>query len=330
MKKTAIALISGGLDSLLAAKIVSEQGIQVKGVCFIMSFASKDVELFKEHVLIASKEAGIPTEIVDVSEEFLSVIKKPKHGYGAHINPCIDCKIFMLKKAKEMMEKEDASFILTGEVLGERPLSQKREALNLIEKESALKGYLLRPLSAKALKETIPEKEGLIDRGKLKGIRGRARNPQYALAKKYGIKTFFSPSGGCLLTYKQFADKIKDLIAHDSLDMKNIALAKYGRHFRLDNKTKAVLGRDKKDNGMILSLKTGKDLILRLHEKPSPYALLRGKTGRENILKTANLVVNHSKYKDKKIVKVEVLRGKEAKLIDAKALAQQDVEKIRI
>ncbi|MGB3112500.1 MAG: hypothetical protein WBB84_05960, partial [Candidatus Omnitrophota bacterium] len=233
VKRKAVALISGGLDSLLAAKLVQEQGIEVQGVAFVMSVASTSVRDFSHNVHIASNEAGIPVKIVDISKEFLNILKSPKHGYGSNMNPCIDCKIFMLRKAWEVMKEEGADFVVTGEVLGERPMSQRRDALNIIRKSSSLDGYLLRPLSAKLLDETIPEKEGVVDRERLLDIEGRSRKRQFELARKYGIKKFFPPAGGCLLADPIFAKKVKDLIDTDSLAIKNIDLLKYGRHFRM-------------------------------------------------------------------------------------------------
>jgi tRNA U34 2-thiouridine synthase MnmA/TrmU len=331
MKKKAIALISGGLDSLLAAKVIQEQGIKVHGVTFIMSAASRDIRAFKKNVKDASKEAGIPVKIVDIAKEFLNVLKSPKHGYGAYINPCIDCKIFMLRKAKDMMEKEGASFIITGEVLGERPMSQRRDALNIIKKDSRLKGHLLRPLSAKLLEETIPEKEGLVDRSKLLNISGRSRKPQFALADKYGIKKYFTPAGGCLLTDPAFTKRLKDLIENEGLTIEGLALLKYGRHFRLDNKTKVVVGRDEKDNRDLLAIKESDDIILRLKGKSGPYVLLRGKKNKKSIEKAASLAVSHSKFKSEQKITVEYWTTKDKKeMIEAAPLRKSEIESLRI
>ncbi|MFC1644385.1 tRNA 4-thiouridine(8) synthase ThiI, partial [Candidatus Omnitrophota bacterium] len=160
MKKKSIALISGGLDSLLAAKTIMKQGIEVLGVVFVMQFASRNVQRFMERVREATGDAGIPVRFIDISKEFLEVLKSPRHGYGAHLNPCIDCKILMLRRAKKVMQEEGASFVITGEVLGERPMSQRKDALEMIKKESSLGDKLLRPLSARLLEATLPEKEG--------------------------------------------------------------------------------------------------------------------------------------------------------------------------
>lgn len=303
--KRAIALISGGLDSILAARLIKEQGIEVLGLSFVIGFASKENSAFERHVKKTSEENGIPHRIIDISKEFLEVLRAPRHGYGANINPCIDCKTLMLKKAKEIMEKEGYGFIVTGEVLGQRPMSQRREALNIILKDTGLKGFLLRPLTAKMLEETEPEKEGVVDRSRLLDMRGRSRKPQMELAERFGMEKFSQPAGGCLLTDPGFAARIKDLMVTGTLDMDNIALLKYGRHFRLDGRTKAVLGRDEKENDAILRLKKKDDLVFRLIEDPGPYGILRGDASEANIAMTGALVVSHSKKKTLASAEVE-------------------------
>ena len=331
MKKKAIALVSGGLDSLLAAKITQGQGVDVRGLVFVMQFASRDIKKFKAHVKEAAAEADIPIRFVDISKEFLEVVKAPKHGYGAHMNPCIDCKILMLKAAKEIMRDEKAAFVLTGEVLGERPMSQRKAALDMIEKNSSLTGYLLRPLSAKLLKETVPEKEGIVDRAKLFDIEGRSREPQLKLARKYGITKFFAPAGGCLLTDPVFARKLKDLVSADRFAMDEVSLLKYGRHFRLDPATKAVVGRDEKENDRLQELKKEGDVLIRLEDKAGPYAIIRGNTTAENIKKTASLVLSHSKYRNEDGTEVEYwIDPEKIKTIAACSITADEIKKLRI
>jgi tRNA-specific 2-thiouridylase len=331
VKKKAIALVSGGLDSLLAAKITQGQGVDVLGLVFVMQFASRDIKKFKAHVKEAAAEADIPIRFVDISKEFLEVVKAPKHGYGAHMNPCIDCKILMLKAAKEIMRDEKAAFVLTGEVLGERPMSQRKAALDMIEKNSSLTGYLLRPLSAKLLKETVPEKEGIVDRAKLFDIEGRSREPQLKLARKYGITKFFAPAGGCLLTDPVFARKLKDLVSADRFAMDEVSLLKYGRHFRLDPATKAVVGRDEKENDRLQELKKEGDVLIRLEDKAGPYAIIRGNTTAENIKKTASLVLSHSKYRNEDGTEVEYwIDPEKIKTIAACSITADEIKKLRI
>lgn len=192
---------------------------------------------------------------IELGQDYLEVIKKPKHGYGKNLNPCIDCKIFMLKKAKEIMKKEGFGFIATGEVLGQRPMSQKKDTFRLMEKEAGLSGLIVRSLSAKLLAETLPEKEGLVDRNKLLDIQGRSRKVQFSLAESLGIKNYFTPSGGCLLTDPGFSARLKDLIdTQGDFSLYDIELLKLGRHFRLSKKKKFVVSRSEKEALGLLKL----------------------------------------------------------------------------
>ncbi|MFH1552690.1 MAG: tRNA 4-thiouridine(8) synthase ThiI [Candidatus Omnitrophota bacterium] len=331
MKKKAIALISGGLDSLLAAKTIMQQGIEVLGVVFVMQFASRNVQRFMERVRESTGDAGIPVRFIDISKEFLEVLKSPRHGYGAHLNPCIDCKILMLRRAKKIMQEEGASFVITGEVLGERPMSQRKDALETIKKESSLGDKLLRPLSARLLEATLPEKEGMVKREELFAISGRSREGQFALAKKYNLHKFFAPAGGCLLADPIFSEKLRDLMSRDNLVMEDITLLKYGRHFRLDEATKAVVGRDENDNNDLLACKGEQDVVLRLKEKAGPDVLLRGNTNPANIEKAAALGLSHSKSRDEDKEAVEFWTDEnDKKTLVTSPLAQEKVEKLRI
>ena len=252
MNKKAIVLLSGGLDSILATRLMTELGIEVVCVNYYIEFA---VCGGGPTAAIKSAEMlGVPLKVFDITPEYLEMFKNPKHGYGANINPCIDCKIFMLKKAKAYMEEVGASFLVTGEVLGERPMSQRRDALNIIEKQAGVRGILLRPLTAKNLPPTLPEEEGTVDRDKLLDIRGRGRTPQLELAAKYGIKEFPNPSGGCLLTDPGFTKRVRDIIAHNDLNLVSLRLLKVGRHFRLSDTTKLVIGRDQEENDELQGL----------------------------------------------------------------------------
>ncbi len=316
---------------MLAARVVMEQGVEVLGVAFVMAFAARDVELFKRHIMEAADDAKIPVRIVDISDEFLEVIKDPKYGIGANLNPCIDCRILMLKHAKRIMEAEGAGFVITGEVLGERPMSQRKGALELIKNRSSLEGYLLRPLSAKVLEKTIPEEEGIVEREKLLDIVGRSREPQLKLAKKYNLHKYFTPAGGCLLTDPIFSRKLKDLIEKEGWNPADIDLLKYGRHFRLDDGTKVVVGRDERDNESLLSLKTETDIVVRLKDKAGPYVLLRGDTGSANIEKAAALAISHSKSRNEAEVTVEFWKDRNNKsTLIARALPQEEIERMRV
>ncbi len=228
-----LVLFSGGLDSILTVKILQEQGIKVTGLVFVSYFF--DSQLADK----AARELKIKLKKFDFSEEHLRIVKKPKYGYGKTMNPCLDCHLLMLKEAKEIMEKEEFDFVATGEVLGERPMSQNKQALELIEKESGLKGYLLRPLSAKLLEPTLIEKKRLVKRDKLLDISGRSRKKQIALAKKWGVKEYPTPAGGCLLTDPQFGQRLKELLARwPQAEGNDIQLLKLGRHFWVSHRLK--------------------------------------------------------------------------------------------
>lgn len=282
MKKIkALILLSGGLDSILAAKILRDQGIEVLALGFESYFFNA------KNAIMAAKNLKIPIKIIDFSKEHLNLVKNPKHGYGKSMNPCIDCHILMLKKAKEIMDKEKydsapelsarygASFVATGEVLGERPMSQHKAALNLIEKESGLSGFLLRPLSAKLLKPTIPETKGLISRERFFDISGRSRKKQIAMAKNREINWYPTPSGGCLLTDLIFGEKLQWLLENFSDCAKNdIELLKIGRHFTF-KKIKIIVGRNHQENLKIKKLAKRKDILIEMKNYPGPATLIR-------------------------------------------------------
>jgi tRNA U34 2-thiouridine synthase MnmA/TrmU len=307
----AIALLSGGLDSTLAAKIVMGQGIELEALNFLTVFCTCTN---RGETCLASQKAvdtlGIPLKVFNVSEEYLNVVKDPKHGYGSHMNPCIDCRIFMLKKAKTYMEEAGASFIVTGEVLGQRPMSQRRDAMRLIEKETGLGGYIVRPLSAKFLPVTIPEKEGWVNREKLLGFQGRSRKPQIELADHYGIHDYPCPAGGCLLTDPAFAKRMKDLMDHKSDFLLNdVHLLKIGRHFRLSPHLKLVVGRNEEDNRKIQTFVQEEDILLKVSKFPGPLSLLRGKIDEGDIEKVAATTAHYSKAKNLKSVEVLYKNG---------------------
>jgi len=309
----AIALLSGGLDSTLAAKIVIEEGIELEALNFLTVFCNCT---HRGETCFASQKAvkglGIPLKVLNVSEEYLSVVKHPKHGYGRNMNPCIDCRIFMLKKAKDYMESSGASFIVTGEVLGQRPMSQRREAMRLIEKESNLEGFILRPLSAKFLPASIPEQRGWIDREKLLNISGRSRKPQIQLADHYGIRDYPCPAGGCLLTDPGFARRIRDLMAHDpEFSLSDVHLLKIGRHFRLSPKLKLVVGRNEEDNKKLEALAYEEDVLFKAAHYPGPLSLLRGEAPPEEIERAAGITVRYGKAKDFEHVEVLYWKGSE-------------------
>ncbi|MFH1790548.1 MAG: tRNA 4-thiouridine(8) synthase ThiI [Candidatus Omnitrophota bacterium] len=327
----AIALISGGLDSILAARVVMDLGIEVRGVTYVTEFSAVDVEGYRKSVMDIASQLGIEMTTIDISAEFIDIIKRPFYGFGAHVNPCIDCKILMLKITKDMMAEAGASFIITGEVLGERPMSQRMDALNAIENKSGLKGYLVRPLSAKLLKPTAPEETGLLDRNKLLGISGRSRKPQLALAGKYGLRKYFTPAGGCLLTDPGFARRLRDLMDHDCLDIGNIRLLKYGRHFRFNGKTKFVIGRNQDENMAIMGLMRDGDLVVEPEGYPGPIGIIRGSAETDTIMRASGLLVRYTRKKEEKEARARYWSAKDAKTsITVKPAGLNELEACRI
>lgn len=262
----AVVLLSGGLDSTLAARLLQEQGVEVIGVHFSTGFClsdhkrataspAEDPRRLRNEALRAGADLQVPVRIVDISREYLEIVFNPKHGYGAHVNPCIDCRAFMLKKAREIMEEVGADFVATGEVLGQRPMSQRRDPMRIIERESGLEDLLLRPLSAHLLPPTRPEREGLVDRKRLLGLQGRSRRAQMDLIEARGITDYPSPAGGCCyLTDENYARRFRDKMAHHPkgrMGWEDVTLLKAGRHFRIGPHLKLVVGRRAEENAFL-------------------------------------------------------------------------------
>eukprot|EP01028_Stygiella_incarcerata_P008791 TRINITY_DN39425_c0_g2_i4.p1 TRINITY_DN39425_c0_g2~~TRINITY_DN39425_c0_g2_i4.p1 ORF type:complete len:376 (+),score=97.98 TRINITY_DN39425_c0_g2_i4:88-1128(+) len=336
-KPRAIGLMSGGLDSVLAAKAMTEQGIDVLGVCFIISFTMKDKDAFQRHVAETCESISVPVKFVDISEKYLTILKDPPHGYGAHINPCIDCKIMMLREARKIMEEEGASFVFTGEVIGERPMSQRSDAMKTIIRESGLEGYLLRPLSAQVITPTIAEEKGIVDRSRLYSITGRSRKPQMALAKKWGIDKFSSPGGGCLLTDDKISARVRDLMAHEGLEVKDLELLTVGRHFRVNQGTKVVVARNAEECTKLSERGVEGDYLMELKDEIGPVVLVRGRSCTEGTLQVdledaGALCLSHSKCKNCEQAWVNVrMVGKEGvKVQEVHPLSSEEVESRRV
>lgn len=275
-KIKAISLYSGGLDSILAIKIVLEaanQGLDIIPIKFFTPFFNYRNEQEKEKERSYLREKfHIELRLIDLTDEFLKILAHPYYGYGKNLNPCIDCRILMLKKAKEVMEKEHAAFILTGEVAGQRPKSQKMDKMKIIEKQAGLNGYVLRPLSAKLLDFTKPEKENIINRSKLFDISGRSRYMQMKLAKKHDIKYFTTPSGGCLLTDPEYARRLKVIMGKAPLDAHIANCLRWGRAFIIGKKL-LIVGRNDFENKKLLQLAREKDLLIQPKKIPGPICL---------------------------------------------------------
>jgi tRNA-specific 2-thiouridylase len=269
----AIALFSGGLDSTLAMKLIIDQGIEVLAVNINTGFGSTKDRL--EHMQSMCDQVGAELRIIDIQSEYLQdVLFDPKHGYGKNFNPCIDCHAKMFAVAKRIMEAEGASFLLSGEVMGQRPMSQNKDALQTVLDESNCDGLLLRPMSAKMLKPTIAEDMGWVDREKLEGITGRNRDRQMELAREIGLENFESPGGGCLLTDENFAKKMVDFIKYDKFEIEDIPVIKYGRHFRLQDGAKLVIGRDQADNAHLEAVDSQKYMHIKTSPLVGPHSLI--------------------------------------------------------
>jgi len=296
----ALVLFSGGLDSILAVKILERQGIDVTALTFVSYFFGA------EQAKKSAKENEISLIIKDVSKGHFGIVKNPYFGYGTGMNPCVDCHLFMLEEGKKIARKEKFDFIATGEVLGQRPMSQNRGALALIEKKAGLEGKILRPLSAKVLPETEIEKAGMIDREKLLGISGRSRKGQMELAKKYGIKNYPTPAGGCILTDQEYSRKLRELLEKIKIiKPSDFELLRIGRHFWVGN-TKIILGRNHEENLQIKKIAEKDDAIVEPKSFSGPTAILRGRIIRKNIEFAEKKILQYSKKIEKKNVKFNI------------------------
>jgi len=291
MQKKAVLLLSGGLDSTLALRIMQEQDIEMEAINFKTAFGC-----CKDDALEMARQFGVRVTILSVSDDYFKLIEKPKYGWGKGINPCVDCRSYMFKLARKYMDVCGASFLVSGEVLGQRPMSQQRHQLGLIEKECDLTGRILRPLSAKLLDPTLAEEAGIVDRSKLYGISGRSRRELLDLAKKYNIEEPPSPSTGCLLTEPDFAKKVRDMFSHTKdYERWDFEVLKVGRHFRLDEDVKAVLGRDAEENRRLEVFQREDTVMFVPHSFRGPTALLVGKVIPEHEEQVLRMIMHYSK-----------------------------------
>ncbi len=286
----AIGLLSSGVDSALAIKLVREQGVEVVAVNLLLPF-SDDKRDYAAHL---ARQLDVPLIRIEAGDDYIELVRHPRHGYGSGMNPCIDCRIYMLKRAWEVAQGVGARFLVTGDVLGERPMTQHRAALHLEERRSGLEGLILRPLSAKLLPETVPEREGWVDRGRLLAIEGRGRRPQLELAQKFGIMGYHTPGGGCLLTNKEFSARLRGLFhLQQKVTVKDIELLKIGRHFFQGN-AHIVIGRNERENSLLLELRQPGDYVLEVKGYPGPLGLLRGDKTPEAVELAARLTARYS------------------------------------
>ena len=291
---------------MLASELIRAQDIEVLALFFETPFFSSP------QARKSAESMALPIKVVDITHTHLEMLKNPKHGYGGHMNPCIDCHTLMIRTAGEMLEQEGASFIITGEVLGQRPMSQNLKALSMVASESGFQEVILRPLSAKRLPITHPEEKGWVDRERLLGFSGRSRKPQMELAERLGITAYPSPAGGCLLTDEVFSRRLKDLLtASPHAALREIELLKLGRHFRLGPHTKLVVGRNEKENHVIHTLSKENDLVLRTVSVPGPTVLVLGDLTPELEDLAASITVSYSDAGNDQLTEVSLVgRGK--------------------
>jgi len=281
----AIALFSGGLDSIIAVKLIQRQGIKVQGVTYETPF-------FNAHkALTAAAKIDLPLHVLDITEDHLIMLRAPKYGYGKNFNPCIDCHAMMLRKTGNLLPEWRADFIITGEVLGQRPMSQTRQSLYVVAKYSGYPDLIVRPLSAKLLPITKAEREGMVDREKLLDIQGRSRRRQIEAASALGISDYSTPAGGCLLTDPMFSKRLKDLFDHGDFEIPSINLLKTGRHFRIGPQTKVIVGRNLHDNHLIEKYTLERDLVIRTADHPGPTTLVPGGCDESGMHLAASLCV---------------------------------------
>ena len=307
----AIALFSGGLDSALAILLILRQDIEVTALTFMTHFGCDlgDRSSCGSNPYPTAEKFGFNVKLMHLGQKFVDIVKNPRFGRGRNMNVCTDCRILMLNEARELMEMVGADFIITGEVLGQRPMSQVRDKMNLIVNQTGLKGKLLRPLSAKLLPPTEAELSGLVDREKLEGISGRGRKRQLEMAREFGLEDYPSPASGCLLTDVGYSNRLRDLLANtEHITFDDLNLLRVGRHFRLDRDTKVIVGRNEQDNNLILAYKQPQHYHLEALDVGSPVTLLIGNGSEENLKEAARITARYTSAKDQPSVTVTWVR----------------------
>jgi len=334
VNNNALALLSGGLDSTLAVKMMIEQGIGVTALNFTSPFCNcTSHKAGCQHQ--ASKvagEFGIPIRVIAKGMDYMRIVENPPHGHGRGMNPCVDCRIYILKKAKEMMPELGASFVITGEVIGQRPMSQRRQQIELIEKESGLAGLVLRPLSAQHFPPTKPELEGIVDREKLLAVSGRSRQVQIKLAQDLGVKDYPCPAGGCMLTDPIMAARLRDLFAHvPDYSFNDLQFLKIGRHFRLDKDLKIIVGRNQEENEKIALLATKGSIIFLPENFRGPTAYLRESGSGNNDTAVGAILARYCQDEhDTYLIKKMVCGGEETFFSVREKYSAEDLEAFRM
>ena len=330
----AVSLLSGGLDSILATQVILEQGIDVTALHFRTGFSYSEDPLDARQ---AADMLGVPLEVIDISEKYLPIVLNPRYGYGSGMNPCVDCRVFLLRQARDWMEAHAHHFVFTGEVVGQRPKSQMRPTLNTVERESSLRGYLLRPLSAKLLKPTIPEQRGWVDREKLYGIGGRGRKAQIALAEQFGITDYPQPSGGCCyLIHQAYSRRLRDFLnceGADALTCEWVRLLAAGRHLRLPSGRRVIVGRHEQENDYLETCGVAGTLLTTV-DHPGPTTLLPGEPTHREIEMGAQITAGYSDGKEEPFVLAEVRytgqEGEKRRVLTVEPMAKQDARSLMV
>ncbi|MEN8210303.1 MAG: tRNA 4-thiouridine(8) synthase ThiI [Thermodesulfobacteriota bacterium] len=321
-----LGLCSGGLDSILSAMLLQDQGIDITWISFETPFFSS------ESAQKASIQTNIPLITLDITKEYMEMMKNPKAGFGKNMNPCMDCHTLMFSMAGKILEKKKFHFLFSGEVLGQRPKSQNRNSLRYVEKNSGYQGLILRPLCAQLLPETVVEQNGMVDRTKLLNISGRSRKIQLQMAQKYGIKEYPSPAGGCLLTDKIFSKKLKDLMdSKKDMDKNELYLLSHGRHFRLDSKTKVIVGRSEEDNNNLIKyFNDDKDILLRHATMAGPDVIVSGDLNLENIQTAAMICAGYTKSKPGVIANIKVKQKQDETILSVQTVKRSEFKHLMI
>jgi len=329
----AIALFSGGLDSALAILLMLRQNIEVTALTFLTHFGCDlgDRSSCGSDPYPAAEKFGFNVKLMHLGQKFVDIVENPRFGRGAHMNVCVDCRILMLREAKTFMEMVNADFVVTGEVLGQRPFSQLSHRLRLVEKESSLQGRLLRPLSALLLPPTEPELAGLVDRDRLEGISGRSRKRQLELAEEFGLEDYPSPAAGCLLTDAGYSHRLQDLLAHnDHLTFDDLNLLRVGRQFRINPQTKVIVGRNEEENKRVLSCRKEHHVLLQAPDTGSPLTLLAGPATDENIRQAAMITARYCSARHQPQVRVVAEAGGEPVEVMVPPAGDEDLKNIII
>jgi tRNA U34 2-thiouridine synthase MnmA/TrmU len=329
----AIALYSGGLDSTLAILQMKRYGVDVTAITFLNHFGCdiSDRSSCSKDPFAASVKFDFQVKLSHLSDKFLEIVKNPKFGHGKNMNPCVDCRILMLKEAKQMMELLGADFLITGEVLGQRPMSQRKDCFPLIDREAGVDGLVVRPLTGRLLKAAIPEQKGIIKREWLLDFRGRSRKPQMALADELGLTEYPSPAGGCLLTDPVYSYRLRDLLDSNSdPDFREINFLRVGRHFRLSPDTKIVVGRTKEENEIIKTLLSPGDPVIRVLGYGSPLTVILGKVTEEAIYVAASLCARYSGGRHLPELDVLLTMAEEQRQFRVRPADEEDLQQLRI